>query len=246
MLSFLRKLRRKEMKGTRYLRYALGEIVLVVIGILIALSINNWNEENRSGEQLRGYLIGIEKNLQSDTLNIKSTNQRYKEANRHASVFMQNLYKDQYPAEVLARAIVAFGEKYVTIDQSGFESLKNSGYISKLQGSELETALFRYYNYYQTVQQIEISYNTFIENMEVRIFDRSSRETIDAMKFLNFGSSETTSTSVPLNEVVKSIYTNPHVIGAMGRASQENNPHYDTLLSYANEVLRLLREAIEE
>jgi len=37
----------KENRASKYLLYAIGEIVLVVIGILIALSINNWNEKNK-------------------------------------------------------------------------------------------------------------------------------------------------------------------------------------------------------
>ena len=47
MIKFFRKIRQKlvsENKFSKYLIYAIGEIVLVVIGILIALSINNWNE----------------------------------------------------------------------------------------------------------------------------------------------------------------------------------------------------------
>ena len=47
MIKFFRKIRQKlltENKFTKYLIYAIGEIVLVVIGILIALQINNWNE----------------------------------------------------------------------------------------------------------------------------------------------------------------------------------------------------------
>lgn len=44
MINFLRNLRRKEMKGTKYFKYAVGEIFLVVTGILIALAINNWNQ----------------------------------------------------------------------------------------------------------------------------------------------------------------------------------------------------------
>ncbi|OEK04215.1 hypothetical protein [Roseivirga misakiensis] len=48
MLNILRKLRRQEMKGTKYLKYAIGEIVLVVFGILIALSLNNWNDQRKA------------------------------------------------------------------------------------------------------------------------------------------------------------------------------------------------------
>ena len=46
MINFFRKIRKKladDDKPIKYMRYAVGDIVLVVIGILIALSINNWN-----------------------------------------------------------------------------------------------------------------------------------------------------------------------------------------------------------
>lgn len=69
MINFLRKLRRQEMKGPQYLKYAIGEIVLVVIGILVALSINNWNEglKERKKENLTIIILSeeIEKNLSS-------------------------------------------------------------------------------------------------------------------------------------------------------------------------------------
>jgi hypothetical protein len=50
MIKFFRKIRQKllvENKISKYLLYAIGEVVLVVIGILIALSVNNWNEGNK-------------------------------------------------------------------------------------------------------------------------------------------------------------------------------------------------------
>ncbi len=50
MINFFRKIRKKladDNKPLKYARYAIGEIVLVVIGILIALSINNWNETRK-------------------------------------------------------------------------------------------------------------------------------------------------------------------------------------------------------
>ena len=57
MINFFRKIRKKladDNKPLKYMRYAIGEIVLVVVGILIALSINNWNEEklNKTKEHI--------------------------------------------------------------------------------------------------------------------------------------------------------------------------------------------------
>ena len=51
MINFFRKIREnmvKENRVSKYILYAIGEIVLVVIGILIALSINNWNEQKKN------------------------------------------------------------------------------------------------------------------------------------------------------------------------------------------------------
>jgi len=50
MINFFRRIRKRlaeDNKPLKYLRYAIGEIVLVVIGILIALQINNWNERRK-------------------------------------------------------------------------------------------------------------------------------------------------------------------------------------------------------
>ena len=50
MIPFFRKIRKKmadDNRPLKYARYAIGEIVLVVIGILIALQVNNWNEQRK-------------------------------------------------------------------------------------------------------------------------------------------------------------------------------------------------------
>jgi len=54
MIKFFRSIRFKLMRQnqtSRYIKYAIGEIILVVIGILIALSINNWNEDRKARQQ---------------------------------------------------------------------------------------------------------------------------------------------------------------------------------------------------
>ena len=54
MINFFRKTRKKmadDNKPIKYMRYAIGEIVLVVIGILIAIQVNNWNEKRKTEKQ---------------------------------------------------------------------------------------------------------------------------------------------------------------------------------------------------
>ncbi|MFH4966113.1 DUF6090 family protein [Gaetbulibacter sp. M235] len=56
MIKLFRNIRQsllKEEQTSRYFKYAIGEIVLVVIGILIALTVNNWNERNKMGSQFK-------------------------------------------------------------------------------------------------------------------------------------------------------------------------------------------------
>ena len=69
MIQFFRRIRKTlvdDNKPIKYLRYAIGEIVLVVIGILIALSINNWNEKRKIIIKERSYIQSIYKDLKND------------------------------------------------------------------------------------------------------------------------------------------------------------------------------------
>ena len=66
MIKFFRKIRQNlllEGKTSRYIKYAIGEIVLVVIGILIALQINNWNENRKDTIEEQAILESLFLNL---------------------------------------------------------------------------------------------------------------------------------------------------------------------------------------
>ena len=71
MIKFFRKIRQKllsENKFSKYLLYAIGEIILVVIGILIALYINKLNTKRKDSIILNGYLNNIAENIKSKPL----------------------------------------------------------------------------------------------------------------------------------------------------------------------------------
>ena len=76
MIKFFRKIRQKlltENKFSKYLLYAIGEIVLVVIGILIALQINNWNEERKKLETENSLIKSLNQEFKNNLNNLDST-----------------------------------------------------------------------------------------------------------------------------------------------------------------------------
>ncbi len=74
MIKFFRRIRQnmiKESKVSKYLLYAIGEIFLVVIGILIALQINNWNENRKTKSKEQALLVALKQEL---TTNLEELN----------------------------------------------------------------------------------------------------------------------------------------------------------------------------
>lgn len=74
MIKFFRKIRKKllsESKLSVYLVYAFGEIILVVIGILIALQINNLNEQRKQNNLEQGYLLALKKEFENNLIEAK-------------------------------------------------------------------------------------------------------------------------------------------------------------------------------
>ena len=75
MIKFFRHIRQNlimENKTRKYLKYAVGEIVLVVIGILIALQVNNWNEKRKENAEFKVTLEQIYNSLKFDVDDFKS------------------------------------------------------------------------------------------------------------------------------------------------------------------------------
>lgn len=75
MIKFFRRIRQKllsENKFSKYLLYAIGEIILVVIGILIALQINNWNERRKNTAKESVLLKQINRDFRSNKIQLDS------------------------------------------------------------------------------------------------------------------------------------------------------------------------------
>ncbi len=97
MIKFFRSFRQNllsEGKTGRYLKYALGEIVLVVIGILIALSINNWNEYRKERMEEKALLSQLQSEFES---NYKQLDEKIIIRNNMISASLKLLEYIDYP-----------------------------------------------------------------------------------------------------------------------------------------------------
>ena len=154
MIGFFRRIRKKLANANqfiKYSRYAIGEIVLVVIGILIALQINTWNEEKKERVQEQKYLIEIKQNLESDIIQMANIRKRY----QHISVtidtlllFIQNAKPKTTNYNKLWEYIIAV--TYVPSFQTqknGYNNLISAGNINQIQNQELLRVISSHYSW---------------------------------------------------------------------------------------------------
>ena len=97
MIKFFRQIRYKLIsndKSGKYLKYAIGEIVLVVIGILIALQINTWNEARKLNRSELTLLKGLQKEFNKNIEDLNSSI-KFNTDNIHASMRITDLIRKE-------------------------------------------------------------------------------------------------------------------------------------------------------
>lgn len=99
MIRFFRKIRQRlltENKFSKYLLYAIGEIVLVMVGILLALQVNNWNELRKKEEAEIQLYHKIIADLNSEQAVIEN---KIRDLNAHQNIHFQIYFESQGKAE---------------------------------------------------------------------------------------------------------------------------------------------------
>jgi hypothetical protein len=138
-----------ENKTGKYFKYAIGEIVLVVIGILIALSINNWNETRREQSKIKAGLIELKSALESDADQLEYLIEQIGFADKAGKRLLNALTQppDLIDLEQLLLDIY-FSQYLITFGSSSnsYESLVNNGEIDLIKDNVLKTKLGSYYN----------------------------------------------------------------------------------------------------
>lgn len=118
-----------ENKTGKYFKYAIGEITLVVIGILIALQINNWNTNNLDHKKEIGILTELKEGLKADKkllqVNLQAYEKDFIELNRLDSLL--KIKSHPYSKSMNTLFGKVYGIRYVRINNAFYEDLKSSG-----------------------------------------------------------------------------------------------------------------------
>jgi len=159
MLLILRKMKQRSFGNAefrKYLLYAVGEMALIIVGILIALQIDNWNANKLQQKALNSYLHTVAKNIGSDLVSVNEVRSLRIEArelgNRLLVFGPPSQYYSVPELSFISEALNALSLRYeFHPSNSGFEALKSSGTLDQMQGADIERLL---YDYYDTVARI--------------------------------------------------------------------------------------------
>ena len=153
MLKFFRKIRKNlltENKFSKYLFYAIGEILLVVIGILIALSINNWNNGRIERKEEEKSYLNIKRQIiddKNDLLKVIDYNDYFSRAYQYGIKIIMSSNRSKIDSLALVTMSLS---QFSDFHNSGniYQTLVNSGDLKLLKNSKITSA----------VQKLETTY----------------------------------------------------------------------------------------
>ncbi len=148
MIKFFRIIRQNlllEGKTGRYLKYAIGEIVLVVIGILIALQINNWNEDRIKEKRIVGYIKSMIEDIESDLIYFDQDIRNFEQKIKECEYLITSEGYKQLEVDSIAKLVRPLYLINRTTSQT-YEKLKNEGFIESLGSNGTNKAVNDYYN----------------------------------------------------------------------------------------------------
>ncbi len=247
MLKFFRKIRHRllsENQTGKYLKYAIGEIILVVIGILIALQINNWNERRKTNNKGKEYIQEIYKELKIEVSNIdlvlNSLSNQYNGV-EHVLSFFESENKE-------IKDTVQFTKSYwsttrlfiVERDLNTFDKLKSSGQSIILRNDSLTNMLDRFY------KNFDIRILNFKEfPIQIRMDLRRESFPIGSMKDFNYENENYKLTNSYIKEYFSNDEVYEHLLSIL-KTCEYNTIFFEELSEEALQVINYMEDKYPE
>ncbi len=172
MIKFFRHIRKSlvvENKTGKYFKYAIGEIVLVVIGILIALQINNWKESRKLQEEINTYLTQKLVNLHEDQLMlVEMRDFRLNSAKKSKELLDKGLIEASVFNVIKTTKQIFYERRFISTLE------RNEASVTKYYWSKKEASInnleLKYTNLIELMTFEENRLNTFSEAIELDLW----------------------------------------------------------------------------
>ncbi|NND94279.1 MAG: hypothetical protein HKN45_05395 [Flavobacteriales bacterium] len=174
MIKFFRHIRQRllsESKFSKYLLYAIGEIILVVIGILLALQINNWNTQRLNTDRNHDLLIKLSSELDLNIDRAAHLDSGFKGGFSDRFIFTDSLM-NQLDNNMLASHLdyavsqPIFFVNTFNLNSSVFEELKNTGSLYAIGTDSLVKEIQRYYQLCDRESFYNLNYSEGVNSLK--------------------------------------------------------------------------------
>lgn len=151
MIRFFRIIRKRLLedgKFRKYFVYAIGEIFLVVIGILIAVGLGEWRTEIKKQQELQGYYQGIKNDIKQDKIRILAFDSLYRNAERGIVGEIDKMQLKSYNQDSLYSNVPSWMVYVVsfTPSNSTFTEIVSSGKLQLFKNKEIKSQMLNLYN----------------------------------------------------------------------------------------------------
>ena len=157
MIKFFRKIRQRlltENKFSKYLIYAIGEIILVVIGIFLAIQLNNLNENRKERHREFTFLLRLKDDINSDITNLSLNDSIAASRESSSSKALEVFYKSKTVKDILITdSLFKFTWNNIIVNRKTYDEMLNTSGIYILKNKKLRNQLTDYYTLIETFQQ---------------------------------------------------------------------------------------------
>ena len=154
-------------------RYAIGEFLIVVIGIITAFQLDAWKEDRDSANLVNEYLTDLEAGLRNDSLYYGMASKYFKNIDAQMDSTRHYLKKGVTDLPVSGqtglRQLSDWYRVYVT--NTAFEDLNNSGRLNLIEDKNLRYNLIAYYQYIDFVKLLDEEYNQSLARMQENLLN---------------------------------------------------------------------------
>ena len=224
----------------RYAKYAIGEILLVVVGILIALQINNWNEERKLAQMEISLLNDIRSNLEQNIVDMEYGMGLNRNTLKHYKKIYSHLEKKlPYSKDLDSSFGLMINWHSPFFTRTAYETLKNKG-MDLISNKELRYRITELYEmeYSWLVQDYDRGEWVFSQGVKEPIINKHLRYSINEQNY-SFG------TAIPVD--YEKLLNDPEFLNMLSRLIKKRNSglrRYQAAIIKTEETIQLIDQEL--